>query len=55
MRSLRSPADRGYAASARGPARSRRRAAALAVAAVACVAVAATARIDSGELELLTR
>jgi len=42
MNSPRTPADRGYAASAPGPARSRRRAAALALAAVACVAVAAT-------------
>jgi hypothetical protein len=48
MNSLRPPADRGHAASAPRPARSRRRAAALAVAAVACVAVAATVAAAAG-------
>jgi hypothetical protein len=48
MNSLRTPADRGYAASAPRPAWSRRRAAALAVAAVACVAVAATVAAAAG-------
>ena len=54
MNSLRTPADRGHAVAAIRPARSRRRAAALAVAAVACVAVAATVAAAAGGGPALT-